>query len=140
MSETATPKTPMAPPLPPQGFPLGHARYRTYILFACTSIFMFIGAAVLLLGVRALANGPDAWARYLAALGQPAALVLSLIVLAFSVYFVIRWSWIGRKIGVGRVGPIPRNPLPMPVIGIAPIAVFAVVWVIVLMVLGGALA
>ena len=140
MSETATPRTPMAPPLPPQGFPLGYARYRNYVLFACTSIFMFIGAAVLLLGVRALANGPEAWARYLDGLGQPVALVLSAVVLAFSLYFVIRWSWIGRKIGVGRVGPVPRNPLPMPVIGIAPIVLFALVWVVVLMVLGGALA
>jgi fumarate reductase subunit C len=141
MSHPVTaPRTPVAAALRPRGFPLRHSRYRNYFLFAWTSVFMFIAAAELLLGLRALGQGEPAWRDYLALLGQPALLVFNLVALGFALYFAGRWSWIGRKIAVGRVGPVPRNPLPMPLLGILPLLVFAVVWILVLMVLGGSLA
>jgi hypothetical protein len=67
-------------------------------------------------------------------------LLLDLVVLAFALYFVARWSWIGRKIAVGRIGPIPPNPLPMSLLGAGPLVLYAIVWIVVLMFLGGSLA
>ena len=51
-------------------------------------------------------------------------LASSTVVLLFTLYFVIRFGWVGRKIAAGRIGPMPRPPLPMPVLGIAPIGGF----------------
>ncbi|MCE2390364.1 MAG: hypothetical protein J4G09_02660 [Proteobacteria bacterium] len=138
MSENASP-TPVAPARPPSGFPLAHARYRNYVLFALTSVFMFVGGVGLLLGVRALGQGPEAWAQYLDALGHPAVLALSLAVFGFSVYFTLRWMWIGRKIMVGRVGPVPGPPIPMAGLGLGGIALCFATGIGVLLLLGGVL-
>ena len=133
----AEPRTPTAPARPPSGFPLAHGRYRNYLLFAVTSVFMSVGAVWLLLGARALGRGPEAWARYLDALANPAALVLNLAVFGFSLYFAVRWLWIGRKIVVGRVGPVPGPPLPMAVLGLGGVALSFATLLGVLLLLGG---
>ncbi len=138
MSQTTSP-TRVAPARPPSGWPLGHARYRNYVLFAFTSVFMAIASVQLLLGVRALADGPEAWQGYLGSMSSGPTLALSWVVLAFTVYFTIRWAWLTRKIAVGRVGPIPGPGLPLPVLFVGVLGVFVAGFVVTLLVLGGVL-
>lgn len=132
--------TPTLPARAPDGWMFGYSHYRNYVLFAATSIFMAIACGLLLAGVNALAAGPEAWAGYLALLRSPALLVLDVVVLGFTLYFALRFGWVGRKIPAGgRLGPIPLAPraIPMALIGIANAGAFVTVWLVVLLVLGG---
>lgn len=135
----AAPRTRTARARKPGGWPLAHARYRNYILFALTSVFMAIGAVLLLSGVEALGSGKAAWRAWLAWLGQPEIRVLSWISLLFTAYFTIRWAWLTRKIAAGRVGPIPRPPLPMFLLFLGTLGAFFVGLIVTLMIVGGAL-
>ena len=130
-------KTRTAPARPPSGFPLGFYRYRNYVLFAATSLFMMLGCAMLLDALHALGQGEAAWQAFLTRMARPYYLATSTVVLLFTLYFVIRFAWVGRKIAAGRIGPIPRPPVPMAVTGILPIAGFPVLWLILLLILGG---
>jgi Fumarate reductase subunit C len=130
-------KTRTAPPRPPAGFPFGFYRYRNYVLFASTSVFMALGCFALLEGLHALASGEAAWNAWLAAMARPPFLALSSVILLFTLYFAFRFGWVGRKIGAGRVGPLPRPPLPLPVLGIAPLGGFVTLWLILLAILAG---
>jgi hypothetical protein len=130
-------KTRTAAARKPDGFPMGFYRYRNYTLFAFTSIPMAISIAFLVAGVRALGAGEEAWRAWLVAQGTPGMRALHLICFAFTLYFVIRFAWVGRKIGVGRIGPIPGPPLPLPLLGIAPIGGFVTLWLVLLVILGG---
>jgi fumarate reductase subunit C len=132
-------KTRTAPARAPSGFPFSFYRYRNYVAFAATSVFMALGCIGLLEGLHALGKGEDAWKAWLAEMAQPGALTLSFVVLAFTLYFVFRFGWVGRKIGAGRVGPVPRPPLPLPVLGLAPLGGFMTLWLILLAILGGLL-
>ena len=62
---------------------------------------------------------------------------MHLVCLAFTLYFAIRFAWIGRKLGAGRIGPIPAAPLPLPILGVAPIGGFVTLWIVLLVILGG---
>lgn len=135
----AAPKTRTAPPRPPSGFPLGFYRYRNYVLFAATSVFMALGCFALLEAVYALSRGEAAWNAWLAAMAKPHFLVLSTVILLFTLYFAFRFGWVGRKIGAGRIGPVPRPPLPMLVLGVAPLGGFVTLWLILLAILAGVL-
>jgi fumarate reductase subunit C len=138
---TATPtasRTRTAPPRKPGGWPLAHSRYRNYLLFALTSVFMGAAALLLLAGVQALGQGKDAWRAYLAWLGTPPIRALSWISLLFTLYFTVRWAWLTRKIAAGRVGPIPRPPLPLFVLFLGTLGAFFVGLIVTLMIVGGA--
>ena len=135
----AAQKTRTAAARPPSGFPLGFYRYRNYVVFAATSAFMALGCIGLLEALYALGHGEDAWKAWLAHMARPVDLTLSLVVLGFTLYFVFRFAWVGRKIGAGRIGPVPRPPLPMPILGVAPIGGFVTLWLILLAILGGLL-
>jgi fumarate reductase subunit C len=132
-------KTPVAPARPPAGFPLGFYRYRNYILFALTSVFMGLGCVGLIEALAALGKGEAAWNEFLANMAKPHNLALTTVVLLFTLYFAIRFAWVGRKIGAGRIGPIPRPPLPMLFLGVAPIGGFVTLWLVLLVILGGVL-
>jgi fumarate reductase subunit C len=134
----ATPRTRTAPPLKPGGWPLAHARYRNYLLFALTSVFMGAAALLLLAGVQALGQGKEAWRAYLAWLGTPAIRALSWACLLFTLYFTTRWAWLTRKIAAGRVGPIPRPPFPLFVLFLGTFSAFLVGLLVTLMIVGGA--
>lgn len=132
-------KTPVAPARPPAGFPVGFYRYRNYILFALTSVFMGLGCVGLIEALAALGKGEAAWNEFLANMAKPHNLALTTVVLLFTLYFAIRFAWVGRKIGAGRIGPLPKPPLPMPLLGVAPIGGFVTLWLILLVILGGVL-
>ncbi len=136
MTEPAKTKT--LPARPPDGWPFRYGPYRNYIAFGATSLFMWIGCVVLLFGVRALGRGPEAWQAYLSALGSPAGLVLTLIVLAFTLYFAVRFGWVGRKVAAARLMGFPvAPPAPLFVHGVLLPSGFVAVWIGVLLVLGG---
>ncbi len=126
----------------PDGYPFGFSHYRNYVLFAATSLFMALACIILLVGVNALAGGEESWNAYLAGLASPVMLFVNSIVLIFTLYFALRFGWVGRKIAAGgKVGPIPLAPwgIPMPLLGLAPIGGFVTLWLVVLLVLGGAI-
>jgi len=68
-----------------------HPRYLRYMLreFSC----LFIGGWTLLLvwGLAQLAEGPTAWAGFLALLKSPACVAFQVVTLAFSVYHSVTW-------------------------------------------------
>ncbi len=136
-AQAKTPKTPTAPARKPSGFPLGWYRYRNYTLFAATCIPMAFAAVELLLGVAALGQGEEAWTAWLSTLSAPGLRALNVICLLFAIYFAFRFGWVGRKIAAGRIGPVPKPPLPMPILGLAPLGGFVTLWLVLLVVLGG---
>jgi fumarate reductase subunit C len=68
-----------------------HPRYLRYMAreFTC----LFIGAWTLLMvwGLKQLADGPAAWAAFLAWLKSPASIVFHVLALAFAAYHSITW-------------------------------------------------
>jgi len=141
MSTTSTDaagRTRTAPARKPGGWPLAHARYRNYLLFALTSAFMAAAVLLLLEGVEALGRGKEAWRAYLAWLGMPGIRTLAWLSLLFTLYFTVRWAWLTRKIAAGRVGPIPRPPLPLFMLFLGTLSAFVVGLIVTLMIVGGA--
>ena len=121
----------------PNGFPFGFYRYRNYVLFAATSVFMALGCVGLLEGLHALGQGPEAWRAWLSEMNSGPELALSTLVLGMTLYFAFRFGWVGRKIGAGRIGPVPPPRLPLPILGLAPLGGFVTLWLILLAILGG---
>jgi divalent metal cation (Fe/Co/Zn/Cd) transporter len=135
----AAERTRTAPARAPSGFPFGFYRYRNYVVFAATSVFMALACVGLLEGLHALSLGKDAWNAWLATMAKPHWMALSVVCLLFTLYFAIRFFWVGRKIAAGRIGPIPGPPLPMPILGVAPIGGAVTLWLILLAILVGLL-
>ena len=136
-AHSKAPKTPTAPARKPSGFPLGWYRYRNYTLFAATCIPMAIAALELLLGVAALGKSEEAWNAWLASLANGPTRALNFVCLIFAIYFAFRFGWVGRKIAAGRIGPIPKPPAPMFIVGVAPLGGFVTLWLVLLVILGG---
>jgi fumarate reductase subunit C len=132
-----TPRTPTSPARKPAGFPLGWYRYRNYTVFAATCIPMAVAAFELLHGVSALGKGEEAWNAWRASLATGPVRALNVVCLLFALYFSFRFGWVGRKIAAGRIGPVPKPPLPMAILGIAPLGGFVTLWLVLFIVLGG---
>jgi len=68
-----------------------HPRYVRYMVreFSC----LFIGGWTLLMvwGLKALAEGPAAWAAFLGLLKTPASIVFHVLALAFAAYHSVTW-------------------------------------------------
>jgi len=68
-----------------------HPRYVRYLVreFSC----LFIGGWTLLMvwGLKALSEGPAAWAAFLGLLETPASIVFHLLTLAFALYHSVTW-------------------------------------------------
>jgi hypothetical protein len=88
-------------------------------------------------GRAALGRGEAAWSAWLASLAGGPVRALNVLCLLFTIYFAFRFGWVGRKIAAGRIGPIPKPPLPLAILGIAPLGGFVTLWLVLLVILGG---
>jgi len=70
---------------------LGQWRYMKFILRELSSVFVAVGVAMTLLQLRALRNGPEAYARLQYRLQTPAVIALSVISLFFVVFHTFTW-------------------------------------------------
>ena len=75
-----------------------------FILRELTSVFVAFYAIVLLLHVRSLAAGPEAYANFMAWLQTPLALALHTVALVMVLYHSITWFSLAPKAMVLRVG------------------------------------
>jgi fumarate reductase subunit C len=112
---------------------LRHPRYVRYMAreFSC----LFIGAYTLMLvvGLKRLAEGPDAYAGFLAALGSPGAILFQLLALAFAGYHSITWFRLTPKALPVQIG---ENFVPDRVIAGAHYAGWALLSLVVLWLAG----
>jgi fumarate reductase subunit C len=83
---------------------LQNRAYAGFVLRESTSVFVAFFAGVLLWEVRALAQGPEAYARFLAPLGSPLFIVLHLVAFAFVLLHAITWFNLAPAAMVVRLG------------------------------------
>lgn len=76
----------------------------TFILRELTSVFVAFYALVLLLQIRALTQGPGAYANFLAWLETPVSIVLHAIALVSVVFHSVTWFNLAPKALVIRLG------------------------------------
>ena len=84
-------KTQTFQPRLPGSWWLRRANYRRYMLRELSSLPIALYAIVLILGLRALSQGADAWAAFRSELATPFALALQLVVLVFAVIHSVSW-------------------------------------------------
>ena len=65
--------------------------YTGFVLRELSSVAVAFFAVVLIAGLRALARGPEAYARFLGTLASPLALAASGIALLFVVFHAVTW-------------------------------------------------
>jgi fumarate reductase subunit C len=70
---------------------LGRTSYALFVLRELTSVFVAYFAVLLTLQLRALAQGPEAHARFLARLASPGFLALDAVALLFILFHAITW-------------------------------------------------
>ncbi len=75
-----------------------------FILRELTSVFVAFYAVVLLLLARAVTQGPEAYAAFLAWLATPVALVLHAVALAMVLFHSVTWFNLAPKALVVHVG------------------------------------
>jgi fumarate reductase subunit C len=77
--------------------------YRGFVLRELTSVAVAFFALVLLWQIRALGQGPEAYARVIARLRSPLFVVLDLLALAFVLFHSITWFNLAPKAMVVRL-------------------------------------
>jgi succinate dehydrogenase subunit C len=70
---------------------LGQRQYLKFILRELSSVFVASFVVITLLQVRALRNGPEAYARFEQGLGNPWVIALNAISFLFVVFHTITW-------------------------------------------------
>lgn len=70
---------------------LRHARYKKYMLHEISAIAVAVYLLILIVGLFRLAQGPDAWAGWLAFVTSPLGLVIHLIVFGLSLVHTTAW-------------------------------------------------
>ena len=70
---------------------LSHPRYKRYMAREVTCIFIFAYTFLLIWGLGALANGPEAFSGFLESLRGPLGVLFNLAVLIVTVYHSISW-------------------------------------------------
>jgi fumarate reductase subunit C len=96
--------------------------YRGYTLRELSGVGVAVYGGVLLVGLRALASGPDAYAEFLLWLTSPAAIVLHLVLLAAMLLHTVTWfqtlpKTMPRLIVGGRL--VPQQALTLVALGAA---------------------
>jgi fumarate reductase subunit C len=76
--------------------------YTAFVLRELTSVFVALFAALTLWQLRALARGPEAYARFEARLASPAFLALNALGLVFVLFHAITWFNLAPKAMVVR--------------------------------------
>ena len=126
------------PPGLPDGFFLGDADYRSYVLFAATAIILTLDALIVLRATQVLLSGRSLlWVQFLETFRPPLGIVISTIVLFCTLFFSARWLRNDPKVPTLRhaVAPASTGGLAL----ILQFGVLALVSVGVLLVLGGSL-
>lgn len=77
--------------------------YAQFVLRELTSVFVAFFAAVSLWQLRALAQGPEAYARVLARLDSPLFLALDSVALVFVLFHAVTWFNLAPKAMVVRL-------------------------------------
>jgi len=72
-------------------------RFTKFVLRELTSVAVGFFALELLLEIRALGRGPEAYARFLARLGNPLLIVLNLLAFVFVLFHSITWFNLAPK-------------------------------------------
>jgi fumarate reductase subunit C len=83
---------------------LQNRAYAGFVLRESTSVFVAFFALVLLWEVRALAQGPEAFARFLARLGSPLFIVLHAVAFLFVLLHAVTWFNLAPSAMVVRLG------------------------------------
>lgn len=68
-----------------------HPRYMRYMVREASCLFIGGWTLLMVWGLKSLAEGPDAWAAFLALLKSPALVVFQLLTLAFASYHSVTW-------------------------------------------------
>ena len=82
---------------------LQNPRYTGFVLRELTSVFVAFFAGVLLWQLRAVVQGPEAYAQFLARLSMPLFLTLHAIAFAFVLFHAVTWFNLAPKAMVVRV-------------------------------------
>lgn len=98
----------------PRGWWLQRAAYRRYMLRELTCVPIGAYAALLIIGLYRLGQGPEAWDAFRAAIGSPPGLVLQLVALAFAIYHSLTWFALAP-----RTMPLHLGTRPVPAAWIA---------------------
>ena len=77
--------------------------YLTFVLRELTSVFVAFFALLYLWQIRALAEGPDAYAQFLARLKTPFFLTVDIVALVFVLFHTITWFNAAPAAVVARV-------------------------------------
>ncbi len=88
-------------------------RYLRYMVREVTCVFIGLHALILLVALRRLSEGREAWEAFLQNLTGPAGVLLQLVILAFAVYHSTSWFNVTPKAMPVQVG---ENFLPGAVI------------------------
>lgn len=88
---TASPRKPYVRPISKTSWFLTNARYKSYIVHEVSSIFVALYMIQLVVGLFCLADGPEAWQRYLTFLQSPLIIILTLAGLVFFVIHTTSW-------------------------------------------------
>ena len=70
---------------------LKNRAYAKFVLRVMTSVFVALFAVLYLWQLRALAQGPDAYARFMARLKTPLFLTVDIVALVFVLFHTITW-------------------------------------------------
>lgn len=70
---------------------LKQSRYQHYMLHEISSIFVAIYVGVLIVGLFRLAQGPEAWAGWLAGVTSPLGIIFHIIVFIFAIIHTTSW-------------------------------------------------
>ena len=127
--------TPTLAPRPPDGWWMGHARYRRYVMFAATGFVLAAVNVLLLVGIRALATSAAAWQAYLAFLARPVGVAIVVALLAGTLFFAVRWLRVGQKVAALELGPLPAPSMTL--LLIANFAGFVTISLVLLVLLSG---
>lgn len=90
--------------VPRFGWFFRHPRYLRYMAREVTCVFIGLHALILLVALRRLSEGREAWEAFLQNLTGPAGVLLQLVILAFAVYHSTSWFNVTPKAMPVQVG------------------------------------